>query len=577
MRKLKRTFYLILFFLTVSTMSPALAQAPGYTAPSPFPSYSQPSNPGLDAAYSNVDPNVPRNLNTLTQSTFISVLSSSVCILSGYDPLNPNGTCLGTNPLTGNIGYAKSSGGAAQFMGSLIGSTFTIPVSSGAYANYALNNFGLTKNAYAQNTTDQNGSGFASLIPLVKVWSRFRDIAYLAFVLAFTLIGLAIMFRVKIDARTVMTIQNQIPKIVIALLLVTFSYAIAGFLIDMMYVAMYFIILTFSTLTPAHISTNSSVFSVVNKAFTPGIYDPGVSGTMSLTFQMSKGISEVFSSLTTDFLNSTIGALFRIPFIPFDSLKLGCDVFSFVGHWTVGLPATLVGKIPGVGGVLKSLPGGDFIFGGGSACDFSKNLFELTMAFIFGAIVFLVVLIAILYSLFRVWFTLIKSFVYVLVDSMIGPLWIGAGIFPGSKLSFTTWVRHLMGHLSVFPMTFAVILLGKTIMDGVASGQGELFSPPLVGDSISGNTFLAAIIGFGFILSLPGILDKTRKVVGALDFGLTDVKSSLGAGIAAPKKGFSEYGELAKEKRTPEVNPETGQWRRLEWKDVFRRRFGGTK
>ena len=43
------------------------------------------------------------------------------------------------------------------------------------------------------------------------------------------------MFRAKINPQTVVTIQSAIPKAVVALILVTFSYAIAGLMIDLMY------------------------------------------------------------------------------------------------------------------------------------------------------------------------------------------------------------------------------------------------------------------------------------------------------------------------------------------------------
>ena len=48
--------------------------------------------------------------------------------------------------------------------------------------------------------------------------------------------GFMIMFRVKINPQTVVSLQTMIPKLVITLLLVTFSYAIAGLVIDMIYV-----------------------------------------------------------------------------------------------------------------------------------------------------------------------------------------------------------------------------------------------------------------------------------------------------------------------------------------------------
>ena len=51
-----------------------------------------------------------------------------------------------------------------------------------------------------------------------------------------------IMFRMKINPQTVINIENALPRIVVAMLLITFSFAIAGFLIDMMYVLIAIII-----------------------------------------------------------------------------------------------------------------------------------------------------------------------------------------------------------------------------------------------------------------------------------------------------------------------------------------------
>lgn len=518
--KLKASIFLSFAFLLIYIVRPVAAQAPGT---------GQNTN-----IYGDFAPDVPRNVHTLSQTAVLGVLSATVCALAGVDPLDRQGKCLGMDPKTGQIGYVnQQTGGVSQIMGQMIGSTMSIPVSSGDYIAYATQNFGITKSAYAQT----NGFGYDRLSPLINIWAKFRDIAYLLFVLAFTVIGLAIMFRVKIDPRTIMTIQNQIPKIIIALIMVTFSYAIAGFLIDVMYVLIYLVLMTFSTLTPVHVNPQASVFSVVNKAFAPGgiySYIPGNSGIMALTTKTSIGIAGVFGSLTADFLDSTISGLFKVPFLPLNALEIGCNVLS-----AITIPGNLLGHIPGLGDFLKGIPGVGRVFGGGASCDFVEGFFQLFITTVFGIIAFLVVLIAILYSLFRIWFTLVKSFVYVLIDTMLGPLWIAAGIFPGSKLGFTPWVRHLAGHLSVFPMTFAAILLGKTIMDGVGGGNTKLFSPPLIGDAIGGSNAVAAFVGFGFILSIPTILERTKKVVGAMDFGLTDVKASFGVSRGLTGKGMS--------------------------------------
>lgn len=525
MGKLKRIGFILLFLLLVITLSPAGASAPNnIQSPTATTSTYQQT---LLPTTTTTQPASQIDLRMLVQGTFIEFLSGGSCLLTGKDILNPeNGRCVGVDAVTGKLGYTTQTGGMTEVMGNLIGGTFSIPVSTSNYTEYLAGNFGITKTAYAQTGQD-TGTGYQRLLSLVNVWTRFRDLSYLLFVIAFTIIGLAIMLRVKLDARTVMTVQNQIPKIVIALILVTLSYGIAGFLIDMMYVLIYLFIFAFSSITPVNVNPDASVFGVFNRVFQPTNavlldsaskgsipYTLGTSGIVNLSMETSKSIGGVLSDVTTGFLNSAIAPLFKYPFAPFGALDIGCEAFNWAG------------RIISIG------------FWGGGNCDVVDQIFQQTVTFIFGAIVFIVVIVAILFTLFRVWFLLIKSFVYILLDVMLGPLWITAGIFPGSKLGFTSWVRHLMGHLSVFPMTFAVILLGKTIMDAVAGGN-NLFSPPLIGENVGANNqVLASFVGFGFILSIPTILDRTKKIVGAMDFGLADIKAAAGFGIGAPTSGI---------------------------------------
>lgn len=91
------------------------------------------------------------------------------------------------------------------------------------------------RQAYAQ------GIGFTGLSPLLPVWKAFRNIAYLLLAVVMIAIGFMIMLRKKIDPKTVVTVQNALPRIVLVLLLITFSYAIVGVMIDIMYLCISFI------------------------------------------------------------------------------------------------------------------------------------------------------------------------------------------------------------------------------------------------------------------------------------------------------------------------------------------------
>ena len=112
----------------------------------------------------------------------------------------------------------------------------------------------ITKPVYAQ------GVGFEGLNPVLGLWKSFRNSAYIIFALILVFVGFAVMFRLKINPQTVVTIQSAIPKIIIALILITFSYAIGGFLIDLIYV---FIFLFKALINPQQLNINNAVFMEV--------------------------------------------------------------------------------------------------------------------------------------------------------------------------------------------------------------------------------------------------------------------------------------------------------------------------
>jgi hypothetical protein len=111
------------------------------------------------------------------------------------------------------------------------------PASGETYVADLLHNMkiGPAQPAYAQ----VGGLGFAALEPVLYAWKQFRNIAYLFFIVITLIVGFMIMMRQKVGSQAAVTAQQAIPQIVIALITVTFSYAIAGFLIDMMYVIMF--------------------------------------------------------------------------------------------------------------------------------------------------------------------------------------------------------------------------------------------------------------------------------------------------------------------------------------------------
>lgn len=106
------------------------------------------------------------------------------------------------------------------------------PLSGIGYISQKIRNFSLVPTANAQTL----GFGFDALKPVQDMWRASRDAAFGLFVIAAIVFAFMIMFRVKISPQVVISVQTAIPKLVIALILVTFSYAIAGLLVDLMYI-----------------------------------------------------------------------------------------------------------------------------------------------------------------------------------------------------------------------------------------------------------------------------------------------------------------------------------------------------
>ncbi len=117
------------------------------------------------------------------------------------------------------------------------------PASSSVWIADLGSHLGVVSPAYAQ------GIGFSALSPLLTLWKAMRNIAYALLIIVLLILGLMIMFRSKIDARTTIGIQSALPRIIVTLILITFSFPIAGLLIDLMYVILF---LGINVISPEH-------------------------------------------------------------------------------------------------------------------------------------------------------------------------------------------------------------------------------------------------------------------------------------------------------------------------------------
>jgi len=490
------SFFIFLFFLILTPVS-VYAQTPTNISEAP-------SKQDMLQAQTNDD--VPQNLNTYTQSIVLELMGTTTCLLTGFNAVTNDTKCLGYDPQTKKLGYVENSGGAIGAMGTLIGMTYNIPISSTQYIAYLHNNFGITKPAYAQ----AGGIGFSSLGPLVRIWSEFRNITYLLFVLLFVLIGLGIMFRLQIDARTVMTIQNQIPKIIITLLLVTFSYAIAGLLVDLMWVSTYVSARVITNALPngntVYQESTNQLISFPHQFGDKALQDNG--GLLGVGVTAGSGLGEIVQKLFTEQVSGKLNP---------DGTPNPC---SGQPWWNISCWGNAVGDM----------------------WTLIKNALSAALGFVVSILAIVIIAAAIFAAMFRLWFSLIKAYVFILLNVALAPFYIMTGLLPGG-IGFGGWVKDLLGNLAAFPATVIMFLLARVFIESFgANTTSDQFIPPLIGNPGATNA-LGGLIGMGIILITPDVVTITRDFFKSPQFNYI---SAVGTGVGAGRViagGF--IGELA--------------------------------
>lgn len=317
------------------------------------------------------------------------------------------------------------------------------------------------------------GFGYTALQSIQHMWVATRNFAFAFFVIAAIVIAFMIMFRIKISPQVVISVQSALPKIVIALILVTFSYAIAGFLIDLMYVVIGF----FSLFLPGFITagTGTDSFTAV-KAFnwmTLGPMSAGIIGGI-LAYLLFFGIT----------LLATIGA---------------------------------VGQVSALAGLGVAIGTG-----------------ALGVVLIIGVVILLIV--AIIFS-FKIWWSLLKAFAMVILLTIAAPLQIAVGVIvPNfgfgawlksflSQLS-TFVVTGLLMFLSyvflvqAWVVTFAgwgnsiqqlLFQIGASSTDVIQAGASSAAWPPLLGGGGQSAGIALLFAGVSFVIFT--LIPKASEIV----------------------------------------------------------------
>ncbi|MCL6096063.1 MAG: hypothetical protein M1444_00045, partial [Patescibacteria group bacterium] len=158
-----------------------------------------------------------------------------------------------------------------------------------------------------------------------------------------------------------------------------------------------------------------------------------------------------------------------------------------------------------------------------------------------GFLAFFIILIAILWSLFKLWFALLEAYIMILVGIIFAPFWIVTGLLPGGQsMGFGAWLREMLGNLVAFPVTIAMFIIGRILIDAFGSGYtAGQFNPPLLGNPAATDTF-GPIIALGIIFTTPHIVKITKAAFKAPKIDLGPIGQAVGVGTGTVSGGAKQ-------------------------------------
>jgi len=506
--------------------------------------------------------NNPELKKTTEGKIALGVTRTMVCLMSGE-------ACT-DNPADGDKNFKKSAFGV---MAQLMAFPYMNPPASGAYwASDTLQNAGLVPKTYAAE-----GIGFSSIKAFMNLWKVFRDVTYLLLVLFLVAIGFMIMFRVKINPQTVISVENTLPKIVVTMLLITFSFAISGLLIDLMYLLI--------AISISIISNNNYYYSTQEFQKQLMVAGPGrlIDALMGSPLGYQLGILNDVKLLSVpnfvaQSLSMTRGYDSPLTFLMF----FGRQFLEFLGPFISGIIDVVLGSVfalflaPKINDSLKidsligSLSNIDIAtFSGGTLNLLLQNPFAtllVTVCYLAFSVIILPLLIGLLffftiiYVAFRIFFLLFTSYIQIILLIIFSPFLIALDLVPGSKMGFGQWLKNLIGELIAFPVVIVIFLISHVLMltlsqtmtntnvvSSLSTSTNYMFSPPYL--SGIDPKALGMIISLGLALVIPDFVKSVKEGIGAKGLGVNIGLGAFFAGAGAAVGGgmglVGQYSSIA--------------------------------
>lgn len=453
---------------------------------------------------------IPQQLSVAQRTEIIAQsIESRDTELAKYDGLFFRGlhcVFLGLSCSLNNI--SEAPGGLIGRGSQLLTFAFANPIASGVeYISSSLASSGMIAQARAAE-----GIGFSSLSGYQEIWKAFRDLSFLIITLIIIAIGFMIMFRTSTGQAEV-NIENSLPRIVFALILITFSFAFAGFFIDLMY---------------AIIAISIGVFNA--------------SGLKNLTggFMTEQDFLHFAESGFLDIIplgGRLIGSSFIVGndiwnLLPGVITSIVSPVITLIGiYWVSGALTPATGMIDGfknliifaagIGNLPSLISGGIFI-----------ALLVLFINYLPGLILGLIIGLTLLIFMIKMLFIFLSSYIKILLFTLFSPFILLFSAIPGNS-SASWWVKNMLAELSVFPTFVVITMTSATILQANlgatlgyvdewiwhAQGTKGAFNLPFIAAGFRPESF-NNIVSLGLLLMAPEFIKIVKGLFGAEDKGI---------------------------------------------------------
>lgn len=428
-----------------------------------------------------LEPINSENYNSLihTPYTFSTMINGLGCLIEGRSILGskcpffvsgPAGQQSAVPYLFDKAPEAGALGGVQTIMVAMYANP---PARTAEYLANISRDLGIIQEVHAQ----VGGSGAGVISPVFSLWEAARNVAYLGMTIIFLLAGLMIMFRRKLNPQTVVTIQLALPRLVIGLIMITFSYFFASLIVDIAFlgslvVGQFFVL--------AGVTDAENVRRILDQ----------------------ENVITIFSQfIGLQNLNDTAASLGTI----FNNLQ--------------GLAGTLVGLVSGVIGcgigraISETFDIGVLRVPPIAGCTIAAGITATSGGSIIGLLLYAVLLIGLVFSMFRLLVALITKYVQIIFLTLSAPFQFMLGSLPGNDKIIPNWFKSMICNVLAFPAVFgafylAAYFVGPNTTFFEIQSEGANFGQvpqtlPLFGNL--GVAIIRVAIAYGILLTIPGI------------------------------------------------------------------------